>query len=187
MPPFLSRLGLRSGAVLTLGEKWFENDELPVGLICEKPETLESMSIEGDDDEGDTGEQVTERTPAHFEVWLLPPVLYEQLWSFYINVYEVLLANPGQFKRVWAKADEAVALLVKVQGDAKLVCRRVYVDQVAFTEERPKFAEAHTSIHAFFADKIVDVSEPLNNPEKLSPPAARLAPQAGAPNGPDAR
>ena len=180
MPPFLSRLGLTSGAVLTLEKKWFETDEYPVGLICEKPETIEQI-------ESEDGESVTERTQAHFEVWLMPPVLYEQLWTFYINVYEVLLANPGQFDRVWAKADEAIAELVKVQGDIKLVCRRVYVDQVAFTEERPKFSEAHTSIHSFFADKIVDVPEPLNSPEKLSPPVARMTAQAGAPNGPDAR
>lgn len=175
MPPFLLRLGLVNGAVLTLGEKWLEGDEHPVGLICERLETIEQ--VDG---------QVSERTPAHFEVWMMPVVLFEQLWTFYKKVYEVSLANPGQFDRVWSEADQAIAMLAKSQGDMKLTCRRVYLEQVAFTEERPTFAEAHSSIHSFFADKI-DEPEESSGLDKFVQPLSRLPrPEQQVQSGPSA-
>lgn len=176
MPNFLSRLGLVNGAVLRLGQKWFDDDEYAVGLICERPETFEPI-------ESDDGPQATEKTPAHFEVWLLPPVLYEQLWTYYRGVYEALVKWPHKFDEIWEKADQSIAMLATEQGDMKLTCRRVYIEHVAFSEESLKFSEAYSTLHNFFAEKVE-----LPEQDEDKPPVKLVKPEAkaGVTNGPDA-
>lgn len=176
MPTFYSRLALVGGPVLALEARWFENDEHPVGLIRERPETVVQVDSEEDEDEA------IEKTPAHFEVWLLPKVLYEQVWKFYSNIYTLLFQNPGQAEKIWEKAEEAIGAWVEAHGDEKVVCRRVFLDQVAFTEEKMTFGEAHPVIHDFFADKIVDVPEGPKEPQPDKLPVPEKSPALATSN-----
>lgn len=160
MPTFISRLVLTTGQSLVLGEKWLDVDICPVGLIIERPE--ESVELEG----------VSEKTLAHYEVWLLPEALCRVLFEFYHDF-------SAYIRKQSEKKPDTQKVMQEVRKEKNLVCRRISASMAAFTEEVFPVPEALVAIHEFFAEKI-ELPE-----EAEAPPDAQRT--FGELNGPNAR
>jgi hypothetical protein len=176
MPTFTTRLEFVSGKTLELGKKWFDSDEFPVGLIIERPELsvqLPSAPQQPGQEEDDDGP--VERTPAHYEVWLLPDPLRDALFRFYFQVSAVVKGLSKQTPTYDEIKTEAGK--IKTQN---IVCRRIPASSshVAFTEDVVGMVDAIGIIHEYFADKI-DMPDDGEDLPEIAP-----RPQLGSANGP---
>jgi len=160
-PTFITRLALSSGAkLLVIGEKWLKDDPYPVGLIINKPEVSEQVTDEED-------LVLVEKTPAEYEIWLLPNELSTALFRFYGHAHghrQGIVATPP------SKAD-LIAVVEKVKN---VVCRRVplEVSAVLFTEEVFGMEDALPIFQEFFASK-------MDLPDELAPQQAVVRSNGG--------
>lgn len=177
MPTFTTRLEFVSGKALELGKTWLDKDEYPVGLIIERPELtvqLPSAPQPGQEEDDDAGP--VEKTPAHYEVWLLPDPLRDALFRFYFQASAV-------FKRLSKQMptyDEIKAEAGKIKTQS-IVCRRIPAgaSSVLFTEDVVGMVDAVGIIHEYFADKIDMPDDEAEERTEIAP-----RPQLGAANGP---
>jgi hypothetical protein len=159
MPTFVTRLDLVNGQSLRVGHPWPGEEGFPVGLIVERGEVAEQ-----DDD----GSVVT--FPAHFEVWLLPEHLREEIYRFFGQAYA-------------GSAPAPTAMLGALGAVPNAPCRKIAMSRVDFTEEVWSMEEAYPVIQDFFEQKL-SVDEEEEEPEEEQPAPVAIA-QANGPQGHD--
>jgi hypothetical protein len=172
MPTFITRLDLIGGKTLELGRKWLSDDPYPVGLIIERPET--AVQFGGAEEDDDADDERVERTPAHYEVWLLPEKLRYELFEFWGG------AN-AFFKGLTVQKPSTDEMKKQIEATSNVICRRVLISVVAFVEEVVGMQDARPVIHEYFADKIdmPDVADDEDKPAAV--PGAAPSPQLNGP------
>jgi hypothetical protein len=179
MPTFIMRLSLTSSdKTLTVGEKWFEDDPFPVGLIVEKMEITEQLTAPpGDNEEEDDDGGPIEKSFARYEVWLIPETLRQAAFEFYGRLHAYANGNMAErpsietFHREVDKAKNVICRTIPVQ-----------ISSVGFHEEIVASREARDVIHEYFINKL-DIPEDESEKPSVAAPQPQLASPANGPAG----
>lgn len=167
MPTFITRLDLQNGQSLKFGEAWpGEEDGYKIAIIIERLEVEATIRVEPEE-EGEQEEAAVEKTPAYYEVWLLPEDLFKEIWSFFGGAFTGAQVTPDA--------------LIKARDPVKNVpCRRVQAKHVIFSEEVWSMNEAYPLLQEFFVEKFQAAPA-----EPQAPPLFPVRPRLPAPmNGP---
>lgn len=156
MPTFISRLELVNGQTVQIGHPWPGEVGSWVTIIVERLEVEATIHVEED---GEPEEPAVEKTPAQYEVWLLPEELFKTLYEF--------------FNRAFAGAPVAPeALLQQLNAVKDAPCRRVFAKGVLFVEEVWPMQEAYPQIQEYFSEKLQSAS--VAEPAPPAPARPRL-------------
>lgn len=178
MPTFITRLDLVTGQSLKFGEEWpgeelrDENGQrtgggFKIAIIIGRLEVEATILVEAEE-EGEQEEAAVEKTPAVYEVWLLPEDLFKEIWTFFGGVYAGAQVTPDALMR----ARDAVK---------NVPCRSVQAKHVVFSEEVWSMAEAYPLLQQFFIETFKKATAGDEEPA----PAATARPRLQAPlNGP---
>lgn len=138
MPTFISRVDLTNGQTVQIGHPWPGEEGLWVAIIVERLEVEATIHVEED---GEPEEAAVEKTPAHYEVWLLPEELFKVLYTFFNQAFAGVQTKPD-------------VLLQHLNAVPSAPCRRVQAQHVLFIEEIWPMTEAYPQIQEYFKEKL---------------------------------